>query len=321
MVELFFVLSGFVIYNAYSSKIHSGRDLLKFQFLRFGRLYPVHLLFLLVFLLIEVQKYVAQLKFNIASPNSQPFRENNVIALIENIFLIQAVGPTGNSQTFNIPSWSISVEFYTYLIFGLSALFFKKSRVKVFSVLALLSLILLITDNTFGAKDLLKCLAGFFIGCLTADFAWRIKIGLPKHASLASFVLIVVFLQLKATRDFDIAIYFLTSALIMSIIYTESGILKRALNFKILTFLGTISYSVYMSHTAVIWIANQIFRVILKSPERLLADGRMTPQLPKFESIVAAWIIVGLVLIISYYVYNFIEKPMRNKSRLIAAKL
>ncbi len=46
MVELFFVLSGFVIFSAYANKIGDKRDLLRFQFLRFGRLYPVHLLFL-----------------------------------------------------------------------------------------------------------------------------------------------------------------------------------------------------------------------------------------------------------------------------------
>ena len=60
MVELFFVLSGFVIFNAYSNNIKSKRDLMRFQFLRFGRLYPVHILFLLILLLIEVAKYFAQ---------------------------------------------------------------------------------------------------------------------------------------------------------------------------------------------------------------------------------------------------------------------
>lgn len=46
MVELFFVLSGFVMVSAYSERILSVRDLVRFQFLRLGRLYPVHLIFL-----------------------------------------------------------------------------------------------------------------------------------------------------------------------------------------------------------------------------------------------------------------------------------
>ena len=34
MVQLFFVLSGYVIYNSYSNKIKTIKDVLKFQFLR-----------------------------------------------------------------------------------------------------------------------------------------------------------------------------------------------------------------------------------------------------------------------------------------------
>src|SRR5580700_3165978 len=63
MVDLFFVLSGFVIYSAYAQKINSRPDLGRFQFLRFGRLYPVHITFLFVFLAIELAKYAAKLKY------------------------------------------------------------------------------------------------------------------------------------------------------------------------------------------------------------------------------------------------------------------
>lgn len=162
MVELFFVLSGYVIYSAYSNKISNKIELLRFQFLRFGRLYPVHLLYLGIFLFVEVVKYIAQNKFGIFSPNTQAFRENNLIALIQNIFLLQAIGPTGNATTFNYPSWSISVEFYTYLLFGLIVLLSNKIKNRVFFVICLISLILLMTQNTFGFGELLRCYAGFF---------------------------------------------------------------------------------------------------------------------------------------------------------------
>src|SRR5580693_4666657 len=38
LVDLFFVLSGFVIHRAYADKIASFPQLVRFQFLRFGRL-------------------------------------------------------------------------------------------------------------------------------------------------------------------------------------------------------------------------------------------------------------------------------------------
>jgi peptidoglycan/LPS O-acetylase OafA/YrhL len=87
MIQLFFVLSGFVIYKAYSNKLKNKKDVLRFQFLRFGRLYPVHIVFLVIYIFIELAKFYAQHKLGITtSANSQPFRENTFTALFQNIF-------------------------------------------------------------------------------------------------------------------------------------------------------------------------------------------------------------------------------------------
>ena len=59
MVDFFFVLSGFVIALNYQGAIRSGASLLEFQYRRFFRLYPLHLVMLLVFLLLECAKGIA----------------------------------------------------------------------------------------------------------------------------------------------------------------------------------------------------------------------------------------------------------------------
>ena len=61
-VDFFFVLSGFVIAHSYSSKIHTSIDLLKFKFKRFLRLYPLHILTLIMFIFIEWTKYYFSIK-------------------------------------------------------------------------------------------------------------------------------------------------------------------------------------------------------------------------------------------------------------------
>ncbi|MFT2658073.1 hypothetical protein, partial [Escherichia coli] len=78
-----------------------------------------------------------------------------------------AIGPSGHPTSFNTQAWSISVEFYTYLIFGAIVLCLPRIKNLLFSLLAMASLLMLVTNATFGFGDLLKCLAGFFIGCLT----------------------------------------------------------------------------------------------------------------------------------------------------------
>ena len=314
MVELFFVLSGFVIFNAYSSKINSPKDLLRFQFLRFGRLYPVHIIFLFVFLAIEIVKYIAALKFQMRNQGSIPFAINNLNTFIQNIFLFQSVLPN-QPFSYNQPAWSISVEFYTYLVFGFIVLFFQRFKIYIFSAIGVLCFVVLIADASPGSESLLLCFLGFFIGCLTAYLSDTTKIVLPNYLPILVFLSIILFLEIKTSKKFDLAIFFLTSALIFSLILSKGGILKKLLNFKLFTWLGMISYSLYMSHSAVLYVVNQFIRYILRRPEVVGVDGKSVPQLNDMDTLIACVLVVALVLLVSQIVYYLVEKPWRDKSR------
>ena len=87
-VDLFFVLSGFVISLNYSL-ISSIRELFRFQCNRFLRLYPLHFIFLIVFLFFEIGKFFLFEYLKIKSPNTTPFVENNIIAFVFDLFLIK----------------------------------------------------------------------------------------------------------------------------------------------------------------------------------------------------------------------------------------
>ncbi len=321
MVQLFFVLSGFVIYNAYSEKIESKADLLRFQFLRLGRLYPVHIIFLFVFLLIEVAKFIAESRYNLTNQDISAFQINSFSAFIKNLFLISSVLPN-EPYSFNFPAWSISVEFYTYLVFGSSVMIFGRAKTALFCLITVASLALLISETTFGFTELLLCFAGFFFGCLTASLTKKLKITLPSYAPLAVFLLIVLFLLFKNEKEFDLVIYALSVALILSLVLSRDGIMKRVLNLNVLTWLGTISYSVYMSHASVIWVVNQFIRFVLKKPEIIDAEGRNVPQMSEPEALIASLVVAVAVLSLSTLIYHYVEKPFRTKSRQFAfAKL
>lgn len=319
MVELFFVLSGFVIFRAYRFKIVNMKELARFQFLRFGRLYPVHLLFLFAFVSIEILKYVAAVKLGINSPNSTPFKENNLDNFIKQLFLLQAIGNNTDAMTFNFPAWSISTEFYTYLIFGAALLIARSRALVVFAGLEIISLALLVTQLAPDFDLLLRCIAGFFLGCLTADLAARFKVRLPGWTVLIAAAAMIAFLQLKTDARHDPVIYFLTSALILTLVLSDGGLIKSVLNWRLLTWLGTISYSVYMSHGAIVWAAAQVLRVALKAPE-IMIEGRSTPQLPMWGALIAYAVVIPLVLLLSQVVYRVVEKPCREWSRRVAFK-
>lgn len=318
MVDLFFILSGFLIYKIYSEKICCTKDLYRFQFLRFGRLYPVHLVFLLAFLLIEIVKYFAERKLGLSNIRSLPFSENCLGALIKQAFLFHAILPSNDAATFNGPAWSISVEFYTYLIFGLLILFFKSQTVKVIGFLTISSLLMLSTNYTLGFDNLLRCLSGFFLGCLTARVINKSTIHLTNYLSTIVFISIILFLQFKTPKSLDGPIYFLIPILIFSIMLNRNGFLNKVLNIKILTWLGVISYSVYMSHSLVLWVITSVFKRIFKRTEIPNTDGIYVLQLTPVETISGCFSIIIMVLLVSQITYEFIEKPFREKSRKIA---
>ncbi len=82
MVQFFFVLSGFVIFHSYGEKITSTRDAGRFMWLRFGRLYPVHLVFLIGFIGIEFAKLIAA-QHGVHSPNTKPFEDGGLGVIMQ----------------------------------------------------------------------------------------------------------------------------------------------------------------------------------------------------------------------------------------------
>lgn len=103
-VDLFFLISGYIFAHVYLSRGDLGRGQAgDFAVARLARLYPLHLLTLLL----------SAVMFAGADDNTWP-------AFLAHLFLMQAF--VGNvSHTFNGPSWSISVEIVCYVVFVLAA--------------------------------------------------------------------------------------------------------------------------------------------------------------------------------------------------------
>jgi peptidoglycan/LPS O-acetylase OafA/YrhL len=111
-VDLFFCLSGFILYWLYSSRVGSGAMSGKeFFILRFSRLYPLHFTTLLVVV-------AAQLIFSGMTGAYFVTRYNDAFHFGLNLFLANAWG-LEIGYSFNAPSWSISVEVALYALFFL----------------------------------------------------------------------------------------------------------------------------------------------------------------------------------------------------------
>ena len=113
-VDLFFTLSGFVFFWLYSARV-SDRSITagKFFLLRFSRLYPLHLLTLLI--VVAGQSIYAWMH-----PNSPSF----VTAFDSVRYFVLQLGFAsmwwpGSEITFNTPAWSVSIEVLLYVAFFL----------------------------------------------------------------------------------------------------------------------------------------------------------------------------------------------------------
>ena len=169
MVDFFFVLSGFVIAYNYADRITKWRDVVIFQTRRFLRLYPLHFVTFLLFVGIEGAKYLFEIRSGIAA-NNPAFSTNDWGAVLSNLSLTHSFAE--NDMTFNDPSWSISAEFYTYLLFAVLFLLIQKPILRLISgvMIVVLSCAFLIQYNGFTATTglaIIRCFYGFFVGVIT----------------------------------------------------------------------------------------------------------------------------------------------------------
>ncbi len=109
-VDLFFCLSGFVFFWLYARPIADGRQTsLDFAVRRFSRVYPLHII-LLIFVAL------GQLIFFGVKHSWFVYQNNGFLAFLENISLTNGWPPV-NAESFNGPSWSLSVEIFLYMLF------------------------------------------------------------------------------------------------------------------------------------------------------------------------------------------------------------
>jgi peptidoglycan/LPS O-acetylase OafA/YrhL len=322
MVDLFFVLSGFVMYLNYGNRLHTGRDLARFQFLRLGRLYPVHFLFLLLAVLAAAASWIAATLFGLHIPNGSAFKDASFGGFAAQLLLIHSLGFFDVAHSFNGPSWSISVEFYTYLLFGsLCLISLRALRLCTFIALAGGALWLL----SFGAgyvgsfAEILQCLAGYFVGCLVAALVARLPRALPRGSALLALAAMVGFLCLRQDPQFAISIFLISALLVLAVVGSRDGFTKRILRHRALRFLGLLSYSIYMSHALILWACNQFVRVVLHRPEAVV-DGISTPRLSLYGGLLWYAIAITVTILVSTLVFYRIEDPLRLKSKDFARR-
>jgi peptidoglycan/LPS O-acetylase OafA/YrhL len=114
-VDLFFILSGFIMMHVHGEEFRSFsmERARRFLALRFIRIYPAHA----IVLLLHVPLYFVAVALGMHL-NQDAFSTR---AFVLSAFMLNGWGFPG-SEGWNVPSWSVSSEWFAYLMFPVLAL-------------------------------------------------------------------------------------------------------------------------------------------------------------------------------------------------------
>ena len=308
-VHFFFILSGFIFFAIYRDKIFKNEiNFKKFLILRISRLYPLHLLLLILTLLLQKVFLILYSEYYVYSDNS-------LINFILHFFLIQEWGFANlfnfeTSAGFNYPAWSVSVEFLAYIIFFIISLFYAKNIVQTFIVIILIFFIYI-----FFHQNLALILLGillFFLGGLTFFISLKIIQTLEKKKKIVVFVMvlfnIIVFGRFLNDffLDFQRSVSFLIGDRFMILLFLIKFPLL-IINLRIIQYffctlgkkfllIGELSYTIYLIHFPI-----QIILMILSKQFLTL----------NFNSELFFICYFILIFISSFLIYKFFELPLK----------
>jgi peptidoglycan/LPS O-acetylase OafA/YrhL len=327
-VDLFFMLSGFVIYASYSRTITNAASASRFICLRLFRIYPLHFGMLVILLGLELTKLIAA-RYGSIIPGQTPFTGGNTYeGLAANLFLVQGF-PFMGQLTWNVPSWSISCEFVAYLIFAavvVTGVFRSKMFFTFGIILSVLGYCALaFTRNTLDVhvwgQGLVRGLAGFFWGMLIFEFA------APRRTRLSTMPVVVIgSCEIAVTIALMLTMAFVSGPAILLVIpiliivvavfQLDRGPMAKLLMSMPVQFLGRISYSIYMVHMCILVGFTIGLKRVLSIPFSIDPVTRVPIfQIGQWSGDVLLLCIVLVVLGASAVTCIFIEEPARRYGR------
>ncbi len=341
LVDVFFVLSGFVISHAYLHRVRNTPQLATFIGKRFSRLWPLHAVMLAAFIACEAAK-MFMLNGNALATESAPFQgHNSLSSIIPNIFLIHSLG-IYDDYTWNIPSWALSVEFYTYIVFGIIVFTANFSRMRAPIILFLMTAVAglsyfvmlrysvrgIDTDVQYG---LFRCIVDFGAGYISY-LIWkqinRRKIGY--HSGFIAFTL----LEITSLVAFSAFVHFygytfyanlspFAAALVILVFAFGKGMISRILSVAALQRLGRYSYCIYIIHVFVItnvlnrpiYFVEKLLDISLTSTVAAVGEtihvptGKLIVLFNQWQADLLTFGYLVILVILAGIAYNCIELP------------
>lgn len=249
-VDLFFILSGFVIWYNYAPRLRSGgwAEARLFLWRRFARVWPLHAAVLCGFI-----GLVALLAVTGRDASGYPLAQLPLhFALIQNWGLTREL-------SWNHPAWSISTELAAYLLFAPVVLAARWEHWPRWALYLVLLAMAGTVHAVFAAHGyatlgqdisglgLWRCLPEFAMGMMLCILwhRWTASGGRAWRAALACLFWLTMCLAWRLPETALVPGLFFLALAALSL---DRGPVARLLGSKWLTWLGELSYSTYLAH-------------------------------------------------------------------------
>jgi len=317
-VDLFFILSGFILNWVYLSPSHGAINCSSYLMARIGRIMPLYYLTLALYLPIPVYSmFMHGLKY---VGSDYPF------TFFSNIFMVSGI-LNGWHFTINGPAWSISVEFFCYLalfpvLVGLYRyLVTRRYGFAAFLLIVALSIRLLVLcyrgqpipifhwhwDSHFLARGVFGFTAGFFLCAIYRASSRRKPHAAVINTTILASAVVLLYTQLKFLPP-----HLLIYALPFLVYFTafDQGITASFLKLNPLQWLGERSYSIYLWHMPVMagyaFLAKEVCSRVFKTAHPM--------------GLLNCTLVILIVLMISELSYRYFEAPCRDYIRKLGSK-
>jgi len=303
-VDLFFVISGFVMMLNYGKSLINKSDCFEFIVKRIARLWPVLILCMFTYIFSEYLLQILKvLIINIGlNLNFSEFKIDDIdsISIFQNIFLIQGFG-LFKSIIYNKPSWSVSAEFYVYILFSIIiSLTHSREKIRKIIFISIIIISFYILNNStkliysiYKENVLFRGFFSFFIGALV----WELDIIDHKiiNNNLYQIILIILISYMVINiHVFQMILPFVFGILLIAI-KSERGFICKFLEFKYNQILGKLSYSMYLIHFSVLIFFNAL-------------DNHLSLRYRD----ISLCIYILVVVLLGYLINSFYEIPIKD---------
>lgn len=319
LVDFFFVLSGFVIAMSYGAQLAQGYPRGAFMLIRLGRVFPLHLVVVVGFTLLE---------FTVFRPVFGEY--HGLWEWVRGTFLLDAFA-TGASNFYAPVSWAVGVEMVLY---ALAALLFGRGA------LGTAAAVVLAAAGAWGMATHFKVFGfGFLLQRGLFDFAigvlaWRLHqrfSGIQPGAALLTFAELALvgatiwLLYLPGKDGSWVILAAPLYAVLVLVFARDKGLIARALHAKPFLWLGQLSFALFMVHLFWVILPNRFGPRLFDAighPDWIAPVNQkygllsMAPP-PAIATLISIGLLAGAVAT-AWLAWRFIEEPARHWTRRFA---